>query len=120
MTGAPSTRLERAAVGLAAAAAGVAGATLACELTGGGVGALRVVFVALSTLASVGCLAAAGAARGAGRRTLVALAATLGGCAAVALGRELDAAPWSELLDVAGAGIVGGLLLRLLLTRRRG
>jgi hypothetical protein len=120
VTGGPPTRLERAAVGLAAAAAGVAGAVLAGELTGYGVGPLRVVLVALSALASAGCLAAAGSARGAGRRTLAGLAATLGACAAVTLGREVDAAPWSELLDVAGAGIVGALLLWLLLTQRRG
>jgi uncharacterized membrane protein len=83
-------------------------------------GALRAVLVVLAALAAVGCLAAAARMRRpADRRTLASLGATLGACAAVTLGREVDAAPWSALLDALGVGIVGALLVWLLRARGR-
>ena len=121
MTGRRLSALERAALLLALAAAGVAAAALARELVGAGVGALRLAFVALAAPATVVCLLAS--VRGDGRRdrgaTLAALGATLGACATVALGRELDTAPWPALLDAGAIGLVGGVLLWRALTRRR-
>ena len=82
--------------------------------------ALRPTFVAVTALSAVACLAlAARMRRPANRRTLASLGATLGACSAVALGREVDGAPWSALLDALGAAIAAVLLLWLLRARGR-
>ena len=83
-------------------------------------GALRPTFVAVTALSAVACLSLAARVRRPGNRsTLASLGATLGACSAVALGREVDGAPWSALLDALGAAIVAVLLLWLLRARRR-
>ena len=85
MTGPPASPPARAAVGLAAVAALVAGVGLARELAGGGIGALRPAFVALAGLAAVACLLAARREAGALAWMFAALGATLALCAAAAL-----------------------------------
>ena len=81
-------------------------------------GALRPTFIAVTALSAVACLSLA-ARLAANRRTLASLGATLGACSAVALGREVDGAPWSALLDALGAAIAAVLLLWLLRARGR-
>ncbi len=85
MTGPPPSPPARAAAGLAAFAAVVAGIGLARELSGGGIGALRPAFVALAGLAAVACLLAARREGGALAWMFGALGATLAVCAAAAL-----------------------------------
>ncbi|HEV7363575.1 MAG TPA: hypothetical protein VGN71_04230 [Solirubrobacteraceae bacterium] len=85
MTGPPPSPPARAAVGLAAVAALVAGVGLARELAGGNIGALRPAFVALAGVAAAACLLAARREAGALAWMFAALGATLALCAAAAL-----------------------------------
>jgi hypothetical protein len=85
MNGPPPARPTRAAVALAAAAAAVAAVALGRELGGGGIGALRPVFVALAGSAAVACLLAARRQEGALASMLASLGATLAVGAAAAL-----------------------------------
>jgi hypothetical protein len=85
MTGPNPSPSARAAAALAAVAAVVAGAGLARELAGAGIGALRPAFVVLAGIAAAACLLAARRETGALAWMLAALGATLAVCAAAAL-----------------------------------
>ncbi len=85
MSGRPPTPRARAAVGLAALAAGAGGVGLARELAGGSIGVLRSVFVALGAVAAAACLLAARREEGAVAWMLAALGATLAVCTAAVL-----------------------------------